>query len=85
MKIFFDKKFDKKFVKLRKWEKQKTKEAIKRFRKNPFDPRLRNHTLRGKLLGLRSISAAFDIRLIFKEKENYVEVLFLTLGSHEDV
>ena len=85
MEIIFDKKFDKKFNKLRRWEKAKTKETIKIFQQNPFDPRLRNHALRGKLSGLRSVSVSFDLRIIFIEKDNYLKVLFLALGSHEEV
>ena len=70
---------------LKKLDKQKRKavfEAIGKLQKNPFDPSLRNHTLQGKLKGLRAFSAAYDLRIVFEERDGYLVVIFVDVGSH---
>jgi addiction module RelE/StbE family toxin len=85
MKIRYAKNFDKMFQKLRKNEKTRVNESIFKFIQNPLDPTLRNHALRGKMTGDRAISAGGDLRIIFHEEEDYVIVLMLAVGSHNQV
>lgn len=89
MRIRFKKSFTKQYHKLRQGEKQRINAALKVFSKNPFEPVLLNHPLnkRGKIKAknLRAIAAGGDIRLIFRELDNYTEVLFLDVGSHNQV
>lgn len=83
MKIILAKKFKKQFAKLRENEKKRVVNALKKFEDNPFEKSLHNHALHGKdFLGLRSISAGGDIRLLFEEENSYITVEFVTLGSH---
>lgn len=44
-----------------------------------------NHALAGKMLGKRAFSVTGSVRIIFKEYDNYVLVLFLDIGSHPQV
>ena len=59
--------------------------ALKLFADNPFHPQLRNHKLRGSKQGLRSISAGYDLRIIYIEEGGHAIVLFLMIGDHETV
>ena len=52
---------------------------------NPLDAELKNHKLSGKLKGLRAISAANDLRILFMEKGNYQIVIMISVVSHNQV
>ena len=85
MRLDFDKKFTKSYDKLLAKKQQKVDEAILKFQKNPFDKTLKNHALKGEFAGCRSISAGGDLRIIFREFEGYVVVVFLHVGTHSQV
>ncbi len=85
MEIVFSKTYDKHFAKLRKKEKERVRDAIAKFRKNPSDGFLNNHSLSGKMKGKRALSVGGDLRIIFREQDGYVVVLFLDIGSHNQV
>lgn len=84
MKIGFHKNFEKKYETLRKSEKQKFKERVTLFMKNPFDPVLNNHPLHGKYKGYRSINITGDLRAIYKRLKPEA-VLFVTVDSHSNL
>ncbi len=57
---------------------------IKLFSENPTNPALKDHSLKGRKLGLRAFSVSGDIRIVYiKISENHV--LFLDIGSHNQV
>ncbi len=85
MKIETSSRFVKMYKKLSLIQQEIVDNAILRFREDPFQPSLRNHALKGKLAGLRSIKAGYDLRLVYEEKNGYVVVVFLELGSHDQV
>lgn len=85
MEIIYLRRFRKQLAKLQKKQKLAVADAIILFGKNPFDPKLRNHALKGDMIGRRSFSAGFDLRLIFEERNGYAVVIMLEVGSHEDV
>lgn len=85
MQIYYRKQFLKQWDKLQKNKKAAVADAIEAFKKNPFDPALRNHALKGSMKGVRAISAAFDLRIIFKEQDGYMTVVMIAVGTHEDV
>lgn len=85
MKISFHKKFKKQFLKLSSSDKKAVIETIKTFQEDPFDPKLKNHALKGKLKNERSISVRFDLRLIYKEISGLHEIIFLRAGQHKAV
>lgn len=85
MNVFFTRTFEKQYWKLRETDRMRVDKAILIFRKNPLDPSLHNHTLKGQLKGQRSISAGYDLRLIFEERDGYTIVTMIDVGSHESV
>ncbi len=80
MNIVRDKDFKKDFQKLSKKIQERFAERIFLFKKDPFDPILNNHALRGKYSGYRSINVTGDVRAIFAK--NGEEVIFIAIGSH---
>ena len=85
MKIIFSKKYVKMFDKLQQADQKKVIKTLQAFKKDPFDKKLRNHELKGNKKGIRSIDAAFDLRILYKEKGNHMIVLMLQVGSHSEI
>lgn len=85
MEIRFVRRFEKKFEKLPSNLRQKTSRVIEIFRKDPFHPSLHNHALAGNLAGRRAISVTNDVRIVLREFEHYTLVLFLDIGTHNQV
>ncbi len=55
---------------------------------DPFDPRLSNHKLRGKLEGTWASSVGYDVRLVFqfvKSAGKEDDIFLIEVGSHEEV
>ena len=84
MKIDFSSNFLKKSKKLTKKEKVVLSEKIEIFRKDPFDPRLKTHPLKGRLKGMYSFSLTYSKRttFVFVGKN---KILFINVGSHGEV
>jgi len=85
MIIKYHKKFNKRFDKLLMKDKKKVITVIEVFMKNPNSKELRNHGLKGNLLGKRAIYAGPDLRIIFEECNGYTLVILLDLGGHNQV
>lgn len=85
MQIFFKRTFVKHYAKLTKSDRILVDDAVELFEKNPLNPKLNNHPLHGKLDGKRVISAKFDLRIVFEEKNNYTIVIMLAVGAHSKV
>ncbi len=85
MKIFYTKRFLKDVRKLGTEDQSRAYKALLLFEQNPFTPSLQNHPLKGAHDGTRSISAAYDLRLMYTEENGHITVLFLRAGSHKNV
>ncbi|MGN7611100.1 type II toxin-antitoxin system RelE/ParE family toxin [Magnetococcales bacterium HHB-1] len=85
MEIKYSKQFKKAFFRLSAKNRVRVKKAIRTFREDPFSPSLRNHTLFGKLKGLRSLSAGYDLRIIFKAHDGYIVVVLINVGTHKQI
>ncbi|OGC82080.1 MAG: hypothetical protein A2V81_02930 [Candidatus Abawacabacteria bacterium RBG_16_42_10] len=85
MQIRYHKNFEKHFRLLPEKLKQKTKFIIARFIQEPTHSSLRNHPLTGRLKGKRAISVTGNLRIIFEEYNNYVIVLMLDIGTHNQI
>lgn len=59
--------------------------ALRLFKKDPFSRGLHNHKLSGSLFGLRAISADHDLRLMYEEHDGHFLVLFIMVGTHDQV
>ena len=64
--------------------RQKTLERIKLFQKNPDNPSLKDHPLKGARMGLRAFSITGDIRIVYLPVSKG-KVIFLDVGSHNQV
>ncbi len=85
MKIQFQKFFEKRYSKLTPKLKEKVDKVIQKFKVNPFDPVLGNHSLKGSMRSKRAISVTGNVRIIFEEYEDYTLVLMLDVGTHPQV
>ncbi len=85
MKIRYHKNFQKSFYKLDPKLKNKVIQKIQLFQDDVFHPLLKNHSLKGDMLGKRAFSVTGDVRIIFEEQDDYALVLFLDLGGHTQV
>lgn len=85
MVIQFSSAFTKAYRKLPKEQQESADRALRLFAEHPFDPTLRNHKLTGSQKGVRSISAGYDLRLLYVERDGHALILFIKIGSHEVV
>jgi addiction module RelE/StbE family toxin len=85
MKIQTTRRFDKAYAKLTDDDKDRVDDALRLFEKNPFNPSLDNHKLKGKLKEFRAITAGYDLRLVYREEGGHVVVIFLSVGTHDQV
>ena len=76
--------FDKQYSKLNDKTKTIYKNRIVMFKNNPFDFRLRNHALKGKYLGYRSIDVTGDVRALYTVKGDIV-IIFGFIGTHSQL
>ncbi len=83
MKISYSKAFVKQAHKLTPRQKQKTAKRIELFKQNPLHPHLRNHSLKGKYRGWRSIDIASDLRLLYIQTPQ--EIIFDQIGTHSQL
>lgn len=83
MFVFTSRKFNKMFKKCPQEIKNKFIEKLKIFKENKYSPILNNHSLSGKLNGLRSINVSGDYRAIFEEKSE--NIIFVAIGTHSEL
>ena len=83
-KIDFTKYFIKQFRKLPAQQQNKFYERLELFKLNPYDRRLRNHSLRGKYLGYRSIDIAGDLRALYYQDGERI-IIFAFIGTHSQL
>ena len=84
MKIRFHKNFEKQYKKLNEKEREKVQERLELFLKNPFDPQLNNHSLKGKYADYRSINISGDLRAIYKFIDED-ECIFVVVDNHSNL
>ncbi len=85
MKIILHKKFEKRFSRLPKKLKLKTKERIILLLEDKSSPLLNLHELKGAYQGFMSINVTGDYRIIFEELEDGSILLLLHIGTHSQL
>lgn len=85
MIVQFHQNFEKQFKKFSPALRAKTQATIAKFIRNPNDPRLRNHALKGALTGKRAFWVTGDVRVIFEVYGDYVLVILLAVGTHSQM
>ncbi len=84
MVIETTKAFDKQYSKLNNKLKVAFKRRVTEFKANPFDVTLRNHALKGKYLGFRSINITGDVRALYTTQGDTI-ILFGFIGTHSQL
>jgi addiction module RelE/StbE family toxin len=79
--IDFTKSFVKQFKLLRENQKTRFYERLELFKKDPHDRVLRDHALKGKYEGYRSIDIEGDLRALYYIHGDRI-VIFALIGSH---
>lgn len=82
MDIIYGSKFAREYKKLPAKIKNVAEQQETLFRKNPFNPKLKTHKLKGKLSGFLSFSIGYKYRIIFEFSENKKIVYFHAVGDH---
>ena len=82
MKILVRPKFEKQLNKLPNNIQDLICEKEVLFCKDPFNPKLKTHKLKGKMDGFWSFSINYDYRIIFEFFEND-KALFYLIGNHK--
>ena len=85
MEILFSRRFIKRYAKLTRENKERVDTVIDIFQRNPFDARLVNHKLTGSRKDMRAVWAGYDLRLLYVEQNGYLIVLFVDVGTHDEV
>lgn len=84
MQIIFTDKFKKKFEKLPGKIQGKFEERVGVFIKNPANPLLKIHPLKGNLIGLRAFSITGDYRVVYRMMSSDC-VKLVDIGTHAQV
>ena len=85
MQIKYHKNFEKRFKKLDKKLREKVTEKIGIFIKTPLAKELYNHPLTGNMARKRAFSVTGNYRVVFEEIDDYVLVIMLDVGTHNQV
>jgi addiction module RelE/StbE family toxin len=77
----------KQFVKGDRKRAEKITETLRLLAKDPWQPSLRTHKLKGKLDGCWACTAGYDLRILFDfvEKADQPTILLLAVGTHKEV
>ena len=82
MHLRFSGSFNRQFGRLSRDQQERVLATIDFFRHDPHHPDLRNHDLHERYAGFFSVAADHDLRIMFREKDNYAEVTMLQVGDH---
>ncbi len=87
MKIRYTKRFAKQYDKANLKIQTVFKEKVKLFIKNPSNPLLRNHPLKGTLSGYKSINITGDWRALYTEgkQDDNIIITFEMIGTHSQL
>jgi addiction module RelE/StbE family toxin len=79
--VQFTKEFTKQFKKLKDAQLTRFYERLDLFKKNPNDRLLRDHALKGKYKGYRSIDVQGDLRALYYIQDDKI-IIFALIGPH---
>jgi len=60
-------------------------DVLRKLERDPNDPALRLHALRGKLEGKQAVSLTYSYRLVVKIEITESEIILHDIGSHDEV
>ena len=82
--VDFTKSFTSQFKRLDEKQKIRFYERLDLFKKNPHDRVLRDHALKGKYKGYRSIDIESDLRVLYYIKNDII-IIFAFIGTHSQL
>jgi addiction module RelE/StbE family toxin len=85
MEVRESKNFAKALQKLQARQQDAVRTAIKSFVADRQAPALRDHALKGKMKGLRAFSAGGDLRVVYREENDFLIIVLLDTGPHNQV
>ena len=83
-RIEFTRSFEKQFKKLKPSQKERFYDRLHIFEQDPYARGLRNHALKGKYVGYRSIDIAGDLRALYYIDGEKI-VIFAFIGGHSQL
>lgn len=84
MKVVFTERFKKRFQKLPLKIQRQFEKRLAIFIQNPSHPSVKNHPLKGYLVGFRAFSVTGDYRVVFKFL-NHETAKLVDIGTHTQV
>lgn len=81
LEIYYTPNFQEDYSDLTSQLQKRVKRKIKLFKKDPSDPSLRTHKLKGKLEGLYSFWVTEKYRIVFMREKN--KAYLLHIGDHK--
>jgi mRNA interferase YafQ len=83
-RVDFTKKFTKQFQKLSTRHKTAFYVKLELWQDNPHDKSLRDHALKGRYVGYRSIDVAPDLRALYYSQGDTI-IIFALVGTHSQL
>lgn len=83
MILLYKDRFKKNFARLSPKIQKTFAERMNMYLKNPRHPLLKVHPLRGNLIGLRAFAVSGDVRVIFRQGLDFIELV--DIGTHNQV
>ncbi len=83
MNLRYSKEFLKDISRLSEKQANQLEERLELFTKNPVDPILNNHKLKGRLKYYRSINITGDVRAVFRAEG--ADTKFVRLATHSEL
>lgn len=85
MHINATKGFLKTYARLSIRQQRQVDEALLLYQENRINPVLHDHALKGEKSGLRAFSAAWDLRVIYREEGGFITIVLIHTGTHNQV
>ncbi|MEX1048013.1 MAG: type II toxin-antitoxin system mRNA interferase toxin, RelE/StbE family [Akkermansiaceae bacterium] len=85
MEVRRSKSFVRAYASLNSRQQEQVEMAVARFAEDRSNPALRNHRLKGKMRGHHSFSAAWNLRIIYREEDGFVVIILIDVGTHNQV
>lgn len=85
MEFIHTKSFRKALAKLSRNQQDAVQAGVELYRNNRNDLSLRDHALKGRMKGLRAFSAAWDLRVIYREEGDFITIVLIDTGTHSQV
>lgn len=87
MKLKTERNFEKSYRQLAPSDQKRVDKAMETFKRDPRDPRLRDHPLRGQHQGERSICVGSFLRILYilEKTQEDVRAVLMDIGTHREV